>query len=235
MNTIQAIDYQVDLLRVVLWQYSDAQNLQEIINRKQQWYNRNYSQFWQDWFRDVFDLKTANDFGLSVWAKILDFPISVETTESPTDFPAWGFSDTVGADDSPISNFSNGNFATPGDELEGLTTEQKRFILRLRFYSLFSDLTVTSINAALQDVFGDENYVYVLDNNDMTITYVFSVIPDSKTLFLIENFDLLPRPSGVSYDVRIVPQVSFGFDDHRQNFDRGNFLSLIGLDHDEEP
>lgn len=235
MNTIQSIDYQVDLLRVILWQYSDAERLQAIIRAKELWYEKNHSQFWRDWFRDVFDLKTANDFGLSVWAKILDFPITVETQESPNNYLAWGFSTTVGADESPISNFANGNFATPGDELEGLTTEQKRFILRLRFHSLFSDLTVTRINEALNDVFGEDNYVYVLDNNDMTITYVFSVIPDSKTLFLIENFDLLPRPSGVSYDIRIVPQVSFGFDEYRQNFDQGNFFSLIGLETDEEP
>ena len=234
MSNIQSFDYSVDILRSLLWQYNRAENLERLLTLKQQWYDRNHRDFWNNWFRDVFDLRTANDFGLTVWSNILDLPITVETTESPSTYYAFGFSDTVGADDSPISNFNNGNFATPADELEGLTTDQKRILLRLRAYNLFSDVTVPSINTALQDVFGDDNYVYVIDNNDMTITYVFSVIPDPKTLFLLENFDILPRPSTVSYDIRIVPQVTWGFDEHRQNFDRGNFFSLIGTDPDED-
>ena len=115
----------------VIWQYNDAERLQELLRLKQQWYDKNQRDFWENWYRDVFDLRTANDFGLTVWSRILDVPITVETTESPGDYHAWGFSDEVGISDSPISNFNQGNFATPGDELAGLTTEQKRIILRL--------------------------------------------------------------------------------------------------------
>lgn len=228
MSNIQNFNTSVDVLRPLIWPFNQSENLQTLLQLKQQWYNEQHRDFWNNWIRDVFDLRTANEFGLSVWSRILNFPITVETQESPSDYLAWGFSDVVGVDpdNSPIRNFNNGNFATPPDALDNLTTEQKRLILRLRYYNLITPATVTHINRILEDVF-DDNYAYVIDNNDMTISYIFSVIPDEKTLFLLQEFDILPRPSGVSYDVRIVPQTSWGFDEDRQNFDRGNFFSLI--------
>lgn len=228
MSNIQAFDFSVDVLRGLIWQYNNAENLQALLRLKQQWYDEQHRDFWSNWQRDVFDLRTANEFGLSVWSKILNLPITLGTEESPTNYLAWGFSTVVGVDPdgSPIRNFNNGNFATPPNALDGLTTEQKRLLLRLRFHNLTTPATVTHINRILQDVFPD-NFAYVLDNNDMTISYIFSVTPDRKILFLLEEFDILPRPSGVSYDVRIVLQNSFGFEEDRQNFDRGNFFSLI--------
>ncbi len=225
---IQAFNFSVNVLRVLLWQYNEAENLQGLLQRKQRWYDVNHTQFWRDWIRDVFDLRTANDFGLSVWSRILDVPINIESVESPGSYPAFGFSNVVGIDptNSPIRNFMHGNFATPPNALENLSTEQKRLVLRLRYYEITSNVTVSSINRILADVFPD-NYAYVLDNNDMTISYIFSQTPDARTLFLMEDADILPRPSGVSYDVRIVPLVTWGFDEDRQNFDRGNFFTLV--------
>ena len=211
---IQQFDYSVDVLSSFLWQFNASPNLETILRLKQEWYEQNHRDFWDNWFRDVFDLRTANDFGLAVWSLILNFPLTADQEGSPPDYPAWGFGEFH-------RNFERGNFATPAGEFAGLDTEQKRLILRLRAFSLFSNGTIPEINRFLVELFGEG--VYVLDNLNMTIEYIFTVTPDSQVRFVLENFDILPRPSGVSSSIRIIPPISWAFGDQKQNFGHGNF------------
>jgi len=91
MSQIQTFDFSVDLLRALLWQHNKAERLESLLRQKQAWYDANQSGFWTDWIADVFDLRTANDFGLAVWAVILDIPLVVASSVDPDDKPIWGF------------------------------------------------------------------------------------------------------------------------------------------------
>ena len=53
---IQALDYSLNLLRAMLWQYNDAARLEGLLRAKQAWYDQNQTEFWEAWVRDVFDL-----------------------------------------------------------------------------------------------------------------------------------------------------------------------------------
>lgn len=101
-GNIQEFDYSVNLLQSILWQYNDAENLVGLLNKKQSWYNTNQEQFWSDWYNNVFNLATANDFGCSVWGYILGLPLSFDSSPNFNQ-PIWGFG--------PFNqNFGNGNF-----------------------------------------------------------------------------------------------------------------------------
>lgn len=115
---VQSFDYSVDLLRSVLWAYNEAENLQGLLNAKQTWYDKNHVEFWESWITDVFDLRTANDFGLSVWAVILDLPLFGDNAVSPPEYPAIGFDTGEGFPaTSPIENFQDpANPDTTGGE-----------------------------------------------------------------------------------------------------------------------
>ena len=80
---IESYDFSVNLMRALLWQYNDAENLQSVLQQKQDWYTINQTEFWQDWYDNVFNLLTANQFGLNVWAIILGLPLNV--TLAPSD------------------------------------------------------------------------------------------------------------------------------------------------------
>lgn len=71
----QLFDFSVDVMQALLWQYDTADALPAIIASKQKWYTDNQQFFWENWFINVFDLRTANDFGCSVWAIILGIPL----------------------------------------------------------------------------------------------------------------------------------------------------------------
>jgi|GEM_PF-731436 len=85
---IPEIETSVNLLRSIIWQYDTAESVKSIISQKNEWYKKEQTKFWDSWFRDVFDIRTANDFGLEIWSIILgvsfivpDCPGKVLTTE----------------------------------------------------------------------------------------------------------------------------------------------------------
>lgn len=218
MSDIQDFDYSVDLLKAILWQYNDAERLQKLLELKQGWYDDNQSEFWSNWYDDVFNLNTANDFGLSVWSIILNIPLVANEGQDPPGKPIWGFG-------AFHKNFDNGNFARSGNSLR-LTTQQKRLILNLRYFQLVSRGTVPEINQFLRSLFKDEGNVYVLDSLDMTFAiYVFTFSPSSQLQLILEKFDLLPRPAGVGVKYIVVTKKTWGFGPYRNNFDNGNFQS----------
>ena len=221
MTTIQDFDFSVDVLRALLWQYNDAANLEGLLRAKQAFYQTNQREFWENWQRDVFDLRTANEFGLSVWASILNVPFFTDSEVSPADYPAFGFD--TGETDS-ITNFNRGNFATSSDTFINLSVEQRRLLLRLRYFQLVTTATVPEINEFATILLGDTNSVYVIDNLNMTISYVFTTIPPSNLLLVAQQFDIIPRPSGVEVNIVIAPLARWGFGEFRRNFGRGNFF-----------
>jgi len=196
----QSFDFSVNVLQALLWQYNEAPNLTALLQAKQDWYDTNQKEFWQSFVNDIFDLRTANDFGCAVWSYILRIPLAIEW-QQPTG-PAWGFGPYTsgGPPDEGNMNFERGNFQA----LEGvplpLTLEQKRIVLQLRYFQLFTHGAVPQINAFLKRLFGHYGPVYVVDHLDMTMTYVFDFVMPRQLLFIFKYYNLLPQPSGVAVD-----------------------------------
>lgn len=215
MSQIQLLDFSVNLMRALLWQYNDALRLQGLLQQKQDWYDLNQRDFWENWVRDVFDLRTANDFGLAVWAIILDLPLVVASGVDPSDKPIWGF-------DQYRENFNNGNFAA--NSSAALTTEQKRIALRLRYFQLVTVGAVPEINAFFAYLFAPLGLAYVNDGLNMTARYVFEFPLPSALELIFTEYDLLPRPAGVKIDYVIIGDADgWGVGRYHENFTNGNF------------
>lgn len=212
---ILEVDFQLNLLQAILWEYNDALKLQTLLEQKQNWYNSKYSEFWESWVRDVFDLRTANDFGLSLWAIILNLPLLA--SESPTPSPdIWGVGEFR-------KNFNNGNFYPYVTDIS-LTTEERRLLLRLRYFKLVTRNTIPEINEFLAYLWpGETEKVYVLDGLDMTMTYVFTFAVTPRLLYILQQYDALPRPAGVQLNYVTTISDTWGFGPFRKNFNRGNF------------
>lgn len=216
MSQIQALDFSVDIMQSLLWQYNDALRLQSLLQQKQDWYDLNQAGFWSDWVTDVFDLRTANDFGLSVWAILLDMPLAITTPEGAFDDQRFGFEERR-------LNFNNGNFSPTA--VANLTTEQKRLILRLRYFQLVTRGTIPEINKFFAYLFGELGSVYVVPGaSPMTGLYIFNFPLSSALEVVITEFDLLPRPAGVGINYVIIGEADgFGFGRYHENFTNGNF------------
>jgi hypothetical protein len=237
---IEDFDYTVNLLQALLWQYNTAPNIRALLEGKQEWYSVNQSAFWQGFYDNIFNLRTANQFGLSVWARILDVPLFINPTPPMMGDVVWGFnafttpptlsSDTVAFDQGPFS---------PRDTSIFLPLEQQRFLLRLRYYQLTSSGRIPEINTFLNYLYRTSNFgtidfrtAWVTDGLDMTMTYVFNYAIDALLLAILEgtegNLDILPRPAGVRLKFLVLTDLVWGFDAN-QNFDNGEFITQTAL------
>lgn len=188
-NTIQQFDFTVNVLEPLIWQYQNSPNIKSLLQSKQNWYDTNQAGYWNDWYTDVFDMQTANIFGLSVWAIILGQPIVFNNVNDPSQIP-WGFGTNN-------ENFTNGNFAGGGGSTYALPISAARILLQLRAFQLISSGTVPETNRMLAYVFADYGPAWLLDNGDMTQTYVFNFTLTSDLVYIFNNIDILPRPAGV--------------------------------------
>ncbi|MDO5764072.1 MAG: DUF2612 domain-containing protein [Elusimicrobiales bacterium] len=71
----------IDLKQCLLWQYNNAPSLRALLLQKEAWYKIHQTDFWNYWYNNVFNLDTADDFGLGVWGEILDFPRQVKSVD----------------------------------------------------------------------------------------------------------------------------------------------------------
>ena len=209
----ESLDLNVNLLRSILWQYENADKLKALVIGQQEWINENHTDFWNNWIRDVFNLKTANAFGLAVWARILNVSLTIEREKNLDD--VFGF----GAEH---DNFNNGGFGVAAGAIDNVSVEQARKMLLARYFTLTYAPTVPNINMILEVLFG-EGVVYVVDSLDMRSTYTFDGAPDYRTRELLKNVDFLPRPAAVGVDFTILPDDAFGFGEHHLNFENGGF------------
>jgi hypothetical protein len=214
---IQQFDFSVNLLQAILWQYNNAPNLQGLLEAKNTWYFYNQQQFWNYWFNNVFNLATADDFGLSVWSIILGQPTYINNGPAPADYPAWGFGQYH-------KNFGNGNFSNTNGATYQLPTQWARLLLQLRYFQLTSSGTVPEINRMLKYLFAVFGPAWLVDNGDMTQTYFFNFQIPAGMQLIFENFDVLPRPAGVLSSYYQGNYMRWGFGQYHANFGNGNFV-----------
>jgi hypothetical protein len=215
---IQSFDYSINLLSVILWQYNEANNLQQLIQNDQNFYDENHVQFWTSWYTNVFNLQTANDFGLFVWSIILNIPIQ-STSINPVTQDIFGFGQFK-------NNFNNGNFYNDGSS-SGFSTEERRLILKLRYYHLVANGAIPNTNKFLNFAFQGFGNCYIVDNLDMTVSCFFDFPITYKLLNFIKQYDLIPRCTGVRMKFFSTLQNIFGFGEFRKNFNNGNFIGEI--------
>ena len=142
--------------KAILWQYEQADKIISLINAKKAWYKTNHEGFFQDWFYNAFDLNTLNDFGCSVWAIILGVTFQVKQASRRT-------SVAIGLDYTNALNFDRANFGSSETYFVGMTLEQKRLVLKMRYRQLTSRGTIPEINSMISDIFGPGNG-YAIDN-----------------------------------------------------------------------
>jgi len=216
MSTVQEFDASVNLLAAILWQYEDAEKLKALAIAKQAWTTENQTGFWLGWYRDVFNVDTATAFGLSIWGRILNVRLGVDV--APQNKVAFGFG-------AVHKNFNApSNFGVDSDKTQNLTAEQQRLVIKLRYFQLTSRGTVPEINRFLNQLFGVQGGAFVIDPHDMSFAiYQFGFNPDSQLRFILDEFDLLPRPAGVGVKWQVQMRPVFGFGPYNINFNRGTF------------
>lgn len=116
--------------------------------------------------------------------------------------------------------FDQGNWKGPFDPDTGLTRlddDTYRLVIRAKIGANHWDGTLGSSKAILDSIFGGGTFVFIQDNQDMTMTIgIAGKIPSAVFLALLANGIIPLKPEGVGVKFTIVTSVDgaaiFGFD-----------------------
>lgn len=207
---------------VYMWQYTNAKRLTKILQNEIDYFGANVRDFITDWQKDVFNLKTANSFGLDLWGRIMSAP---RPTSSPLNYVVgennifyvrnnttnkWN---SIYLDESVGSLFVSKISEEVSYSPVMLSDEYYRRCLLAKIYLLYSNASVVDINKYLSYIYEGKT-VNIIDYYDMNMSVNFGFVPSDIDIIIITSDAFSPRPMGVSfgYDEALFDKTTFGFE-----------------------
>lgn len=208
----------------ILRQYSGLSKIYQMIDT----FNQAVSMddFEDSFIDDVWDVLSAGSYGLDVWGKIVGIGRYVTATSSGGFFGFQGTAASAATATFPhpfnTKPFYAGTLETTNVRLGD---DAYRTLILAKAFSNISIGTIPEINRFLTILFKNRGTAYVVNNRDMTMTVVvdFTLFQYEKSL--LQNYDVMPIPSGVLLSVTTALGNYFGFASDAEPFDQGVFLS----------
>lgn len=179
-----------DYTQTVISQYANSPILMQMLSNFEQYIDptANIEAF----FDMVFNVNTAQGFGLDIWGRIVGVN-RVITTQSDLDF---GFAE---AGSTSAVGFGQGEFynGTSLTNNTALSDDAFRTLIYAKMLYNISDGSIAGINQILLNLFPGRGNCYVRDNLNMTLTYVFTFATTPVEQAIVQGSGVLPKPAGV--------------------------------------
>ncbi|EYU15826.1 DUF2612 domain-containing protein [Photorhabdus noenieputensis] len=154
----------------------------------------------------IWNIDTANTYGLDVWGKIVNVSRRLTVNENVKYI---GFGEALlnvptTTDPNPFDQapFYSGESKTKTIEL---SDQMYRKLIMMKAMSNISDCTIPNINRMLVYMFSDSGRAYITDDGNMKMSYVFEFQLSTAELAIVQTSGVLPYPVGVS--VAIVQRI----------------------------
>jgi hypothetical protein len=190
----------INVADTILTQYADSQKLKSLI------YSFNQAvgieDFIDNFYDMVWNIQTAQTYGLDVWGKIVVVSRQLTVTENQIYF---GFNEATS--DPPVVDdpqpFNQAPFYS-GEVLTStvtLTNDIYRKLIMLKAAANISDCTIPNLNKLLQYMFSEQGRCYVRVDSPMTMSYVFEFSLSTAELAIVQSSGALPAPAGVTVNI----------------------------------
>lgn len=166
-------------------------------------------------FEKVFDIDTAQGWGLDNWGRILGVPRGVQV--ATVDWFGYYGSQLQPWNNAPFFNDQQATNNYP------LTDEAYRKLLLYKAAANIGTADAASINRLLSQIF--PTFDHVVDNLDMSIRAVFNDYLEPVEVGILNTYGALNKGAGVQWVyLSVNPNEVFGFDNSGfQPFDQGVF------------
>jgi len=184
-----------DWFATVISQYANSPVLLKLIENFATYVDptRNIDEF----FRLLWNVDTAVGYGLDVWGRIVGVSRVLFVPIDDGEF--FGFDEATDAfpyGQAPF--FSRGGALT---ENFTLSDAAYRRLIFAKALANISDGSIPSINQILVNLFSEYGNCFVVDNLDMTLTYVFGSDLSPVDFAIVTQSGVLPRPAGVAASI----------------------------------
>jgi hypothetical protein len=201
VGTIPAFNY----WETVISQYANSPILTQLIANFFQYIDP--TQLIDSFYDNVFNINTAQGYGLDVWGRRVGIPTRTINVASGKNL---GFAEALlvppGQVDTNVDPFNQSPFYAGG----GLTSSYAlsdtsfRMLIFAKALSNISNGSIPAINQLLRNLFPGRGNCYVIDNLNMTMTYYFTFALTSVEQAILGQTTVLPTPAGVAASIVFV-------------------------------
>lgn len=205
--------------QTIISQYANSPTINQLIESMNGYIDPRTNM--ENFYDFVWNVDTAEGFGLDIWGKIVGVVRTFKVTLSGERF---GFDE--GLDYQP---FNQAPFYNPSD-INSVTlddTDYRRLIM-IKALANISVTTAQSMNKIIRELFPGR-VCYVVDTGNMTIRYFFGFTLTPEEYGILTQSGAMPKPAGVKVEIfQIDPDVTFGFaGSDCQPFGEGAFISVL--------
>jgi hypothetical protein len=219
-------------------QYAASPVIQQLITDRKSYFQVDWA---DEFYSKVWDVDTAQGFGLDIWGRIVVIGRSVRISTFDRAFgyyEAWSGTSGIsplagpviingqafilappassGVTDSRITPFDDAPFydGIQATEIVVLSDEAYRKLVLAKALANISDCSIPSLNYALRNLFdgGVSRRCYATTSNKMDLSYVFEFALTPVEKTLATSAGVIPRPAGVKLTIiQVIPGETFGF------------------------
>ena len=181
--------------KTVMKQFSNSATLLALLDDFDQWVD--LTQFTSDFLAYVWDISTAQGFGLDIWGRILGQSRYLQVQQTPGDNFGFNINSTPGTQWQPWSQAPFYGGAAAGTVSFPLQDQYYRQLLLVKAAANIATCDCPSINALMRAMFGNRGRCYVgYDSaHPMHIGYHFEFFPTPVEKSIIQS-GLFPQPAG---------------------------------------
>lgn len=187
----------------VISQYNQSPTIQSLLYAINQWIDP--TKDLDNFYNYIWNVDTARGYGLDVWGRIVAVGRVLQLAVSD---PYWGFDEATivsawpfnTADVAPYTQQSGGIFYQnqPLTSNYILSDDGYRTLILAKALFNITDGSIPAMNQILLNLFGSIGRAYIIDNQDMSMTYKFEFVPTPLVSAIISQSGVMPRPTGVS-------------------------------------
>lgn len=193
-------------------QFANSATLLALLEDFDQWVD--LTKFSADFLSYVWDISTAQGFGLDIWGRILGQSRYLQIQQTPGDNFGFNIGAAPGTQWQPWSQAPFYGGAAAGTVSFPLQDAYYRQLLLVKAAANIASSDCPSINALMRSMFGSRGRCYVGYDiaKPMHIGYHFEFFPTPVEKSIIES-GLFPQPAGTTaqYIYEVINFVPFGF------------------------
>lgn len=215
----------IDFEKTIISQYGNSSRILELISNMNGYIDPSVDL--NTFYSMVWDIDTAQGFGLDIWGKIVGVSRNLQVANN-TGYLGFNEGETAALD---YQTFGNGIFYSgPVTGSYILSDDAYRVLIYLKALANISDSTIPSYNKLLNYLFAGRGRCYVIDEGAMQIRGVFEFYLQPYELAILTTGAVIPRPTGVGASIiQVDIPNTFGFSEAGiyQPFGYGTFGSGI--------
>lgn len=196
--TGEGLSSTLDATATLLAQYANSPILMALVAYFNEWLDP--SADLDNFYNLVWNVETAQGFGLDIWGVIVDVPRTIQLIPPNTYF---GYKEATPGS-YPFNNQPFYSGPQQGSQYT-LSDPAYRILIMTKALANISSFTAPSVNNLLRYLFAGRGSCYVLELSPMQIEYVFNFALEPWEASILQQPQLMPRPAGVGVTIIVNP------------------------------